>query len=261
MLFVGDDWAEDHHDIELVDDDGPPVGAPRGCPRASTGIDPAARVGRRAPGRGLGRARARTAAGAGEGRHRDRPRPVGRGPGRGGVRGVRDQPDVGGPLPGTALHLRGEVRCRRRAPAGRDRPPRPGPPPSARRRLAERPRRSSWSPAPIRAWSGTAPGTCCGCGRRCGTSSPPRCEAFPDLDAPDALELLVSRARPGPRRAADHGARSPRRCGGRTAAQRRGQGRRDPARSCAPRSCAARRRCRSAYAAIVASQVQRSCRP
>ena len=22
MLFVGDDWAEDHHDIEIVDDDG-----------------------------------------------------------------------------------------------------------------------------------------------------------------------------------------------------------------------------------------------
>jgi hypothetical protein len=22
MLFVGDDWAEDHHDVELVDDDG-----------------------------------------------------------------------------------------------------------------------------------------------------------------------------------------------------------------------------------------------
>ena len=22
MLFVGDDWAEDHHDIEIVDEDG-----------------------------------------------------------------------------------------------------------------------------------------------------------------------------------------------------------------------------------------------
>ena len=22
MLFVGDDWAEDHHDVEIVDDDG-----------------------------------------------------------------------------------------------------------------------------------------------------------------------------------------------------------------------------------------------
>lgn len=22
MLFIGDDWAEDHHDVELVDDQG-----------------------------------------------------------------------------------------------------------------------------------------------------------------------------------------------------------------------------------------------
>jgi hypothetical protein len=22
MLFVGDDWAEDHHDVEVVDDEG-----------------------------------------------------------------------------------------------------------------------------------------------------------------------------------------------------------------------------------------------
>ena len=34
MLFVGDDWAEDHHDIEIVDDTGRlPVRRP--CPRAS----------------------------------------------------------------------------------------------------------------------------------------------------------------------------------------------------------------------------------
>ena len=33
MLFVGDDWAEDHHDVELVDDRA--VGWPAaGCPRA-----------------------------------------------------------------------------------------------------------------------------------------------------------------------------------------------------------------------------------
>ena len=22
MLFVGDDWAEDHHDVEIIDEDG-----------------------------------------------------------------------------------------------------------------------------------------------------------------------------------------------------------------------------------------------
>ncbi|MDT5232570.1 MAG: hypothetical protein QOI39_3070, partial [Mycobacterium sp.] len=29
MLFVGDDWAEDHHDVYLMDDDGAPVAARR----------------------------------------------------------------------------------------------------------------------------------------------------------------------------------------------------------------------------------------
>lgn len=34
MLFVGDDWARDHHDVELVDEDGkrlvsgPPIFGP-----------------------------------------------------------------------------------------------------------------------------------------------------------------------------------------------------------------------------------------
>ena len=46
---------------------------------------------------------------------------MGRGAGRGRLRGVRDQPDVGGPVSGAALHLGGEDRCRRRARAGRDR--------------------------------------------------------------------------------------------------------------------------------------------
>ena len=58
--------------------------------------------------RGLGRAGSGGGGGAGGGRHRDRPRPVGRGADRGRVRGVRDQPDVGGALPGSALHLGSE---------------------------------------------------------------------------------------------------------------------------------------------------------
>ena len=33
MLFVGDDWAEDHHDVYLMNDTGD--GSPRsGCPKA-----------------------------------------------------------------------------------------------------------------------------------------------------------------------------------------------------------------------------------
>ena len=37
MLFVGDDWAEDHHDVELVDDDGPGAG-PQTVARGIEGI-------------------------------------------------------------------------------------------------------------------------------------------------------------------------------------------------------------------------------
>ncbi|MEP7370336.1 MAG: hypothetical protein ABI662_11820 [Dermatophilaceae bacterium] len=38
VLFVGDDWAEDHHDVELVDEDGKVVAKRRGfgvTPRGS----------------------------------------------------------------------------------------------------------------------------------------------------------------------------------------------------------------------------------
>ena len=37
MLFVGDDWAEDHHDVELVDDEGA-VLARRRPPEGTAGI-------------------------------------------------------------------------------------------------------------------------------------------------------------------------------------------------------------------------------
>jgi hypothetical protein len=37
VLLVGDDWAEDHHDVEVVDDDGQ-VLARRGLPNGLEGI-------------------------------------------------------------------------------------------------------------------------------------------------------------------------------------------------------------------------------
>lgn len=37
MLFVGDDWAEDHHDVEVVDEDAR-VLARRGLPNGLDGI-------------------------------------------------------------------------------------------------------------------------------------------------------------------------------------------------------------------------------
>ena len=36
MLFVGDDWAEDHHDVEVQDEDGRRL-ARADCRRASLG--------------------------------------------------------------------------------------------------------------------------------------------------------------------------------------------------------------------------------
>ena len=37
MLFVGDDWAEDHHDVEIVDDEAR-CWHGGGCPKAWTGL-------------------------------------------------------------------------------------------------------------------------------------------------------------------------------------------------------------------------------
>jgi hypothetical protein len=37
MLFVGDDWAEDHHDVEIVDDTGQ-VKVRRRLPRGWTAL-------------------------------------------------------------------------------------------------------------------------------------------------------------------------------------------------------------------------------
>ena len=31
MIYLGDDWAEAHHDVHLMDEDGEPVGEPATC--------------------------------------------------------------------------------------------------------------------------------------------------------------------------------------------------------------------------------------
>ena len=174
MLFVGDDWAEDHHDVELVDEHGK-VLAKKRFPEGLAGVTAVARPDRRAPA-GPG-ARPRPGAG-GDGRDRDRARPVGRLAGRGRVHRVRDQPEVGGAVPGAALDLRGEVRRGRCARVGRDRPPGPGRAPPGRRGQHLGRRASSSPRGRIRGWCGNAPGMCCGCGARCGSSIPLRCRRF-----------------------------------------------------------------------------------
>ena len=49
MLFIGDDWAEAHHDIEIEDDSGRLL-ARRRLPEGLAGITDRARAGRRASG-------------------------------------------------------------------------------------------------------------------------------------------------------------------------------------------------------------------
>src|SRR5450631_1219745 len=49
MLFVGDDWAEDHHDVEIVDDSGQGL-ARRRLPEGLDGVTPLhALIGEHAP--------------------------------------------------------------------------------------------------------------------------------------------------------------------------------------------------------------------
>ena len=66
MLFVGDDWAEDHHDVEVVDDQGRSrQGA--GTPASARGVRRhcrAACADRQPSARGVGRSGARPGAGA-----------------------------------------------------------------------------------------------------------------------------------------------------------------------------------------------------
>ena len=87
MMFVGDDWAEDHHDVYVMDEAGDRLASRRyqgwpvlgGCTSWSPSMP------RTPPG--------------GDG-HRNRSGPVGRGAGRGGLSGVCDQSAGRGPLPG-----------------------------------------------------------------------------------------------------------------------------------------------------------------
>ena len=132
MLFVGDDWAEGHHDVEIVDDQGV-VLARRRLPEGLEGVSRLhALIAAQMPAEWAELDPEVVASRVKVGIETDRGSWVGSA-GRGGLRGVPYQPVVGGPLPGAALDLGGEVGCRGRAPVGRDRAARPGPPPTGRR--------------------------------------------------------------------------------------------------------------------------------
>ena len=129
MLFIGDDWAEAHHDIEIEDEAGR-VLARRRLPEGLAGIttlheliaehlDPTAEPDQVQLGIETER------------------RPWVQALLAGRLCGVRDQPDVGGTVSGTAFHVGGEVgsrgcaSARREHPTGPDASP-PGPPATAR---------------------------------------------------------------------------------------------------------------------------------
>ena len=120
-ITCGIDWAEAHHDVALVDEDGLVVARAR-IDTGATGFNALLALIAEHGGQ-----RGRHA-----GRDRDRQEPARRRAGRGRVHGVSDQPAGGGPLSGTARPGRREVRPRRRRgarahPAHRPAPHRPLP--------------------------------------------------------------------------------------------------------------------------------------
>ena len=95
VLFVGDDWAEDHHDVELMDAAGRTLARAR-LPEGAAGMARLhAMIGEQLGDDQDGDAEVRV------GIETDRGLWV-VGAGRGRVSGVRDQPAADGPVPGTA---------------------------------------------------------------------------------------------------------------------------------------------------------------
>jgi hypothetical protein len=93
-LFAGDDWAEDHHDIEVMDEAGK-VLAKRRLPEGAAGTTQMhALIGRFLPEDADDADDAEVVTGI------DRPGPVGRGADRGRVHDVPGEPAAGIPVPG-----------------------------------------------------------------------------------------------------------------------------------------------------------------
>ena len=123
MIFVGDDWAQDHHDVYVMDADGARL-ASRRLPEGLAGM------------RGFHELVAAHVEEPGQvviGIETDRGLWVGA-LGAAGVSGVRGQPAGSGPLSRPPSGLGREIRCRRRQAAGRSGPHRPPQPPPAGRR-------------------------------------------------------------------------------------------------------------------------------
>ncbi len=127
-LFVGDDWAEDHHDVEVMDEAGK-VLARRRLPAGIAGMAQLHALAGGLLGEEAGGSEVLVGIETDHG-------PWVIGAGRGGLPGVPGEPAAVGPVPPAAPGVGGQERRRRRARAGRHGPHRL--PPAARggRRLA-----------------------------------------------------------------------------------------------------------------------------
>ena len=139
-VYCGIDWAEDHHDVALVDRDGQLL-ARRRISDDAAGLAAAAGPARRAR---------RQPRRPGPGGDRDTPRAAGRVPARHRPPGLPRQPDGGGPLPGPALGRRAEIRPRRLRRPGQRAAHRPARAPAAARRLRAGPGHRGAGPRPAR---------------------------------------------------------------------------------------------------------------
>lgn len=108
MLHLGDDWAEDHHDIELQN----PAGKRLAKARLEEGVAGVARLHELVAQHNDGE-NSEVVVG-----DRNRPRTVGTRADRGRLPSIRDQPATSRPVPRTPHRIGSEKRCRRRAHAG-----------------------------------------------------------------------------------------------------------------------------------------------
>jgi hypothetical protein len=131
MLFVGDDWAEGHHDIEIVDDDGQ-VLVRRRLPEGLEGVTRLhSLVAEQLPDDRVDGDPVEVAASVKVGIETDRGSWVGSLVAAG-YDVFAINPLSVAPLPRATLYLGRQVRCSRCPPVGRDRPPGPGPPSTGR---------------------------------------------------------------------------------------------------------------------------------
>ena len=142
MLYVGDDWAEDHHDVEIEDATGRRLAKAR-LPEGIAGMARLhALIAEHLPAH-------RRGVGGGESQQVVIGIETDRGPWvqaliAAGYRVYRDQPAAGGPVPGAAFQLRRQERRRRCAHVGRHGPHRSATSCARSPATPERPRRSRW---------------------------------------------------------------------------------------------------------------------